>query len=203
MIVPELHIRDIIGLIPVYTLDELTGRQSLPLTYGFGDHKTLLQELRQRRLNSAPLYPLCWFIMPFEEGHFDYNVEADDMTLILAINTKKEWLNPQRYRETFLTYLFPNLELVKQALQKANTFSIFPITKTTNGNKNFKVYKFPNYGNPEILDKFDTSSKELKSVENKATDYWDVIQIVFRGRFTETCLLPIIFNTQNLTQWQY
>lgn len=203
MIVPELHIQEIIGLIPTYTLDEDTDRQSLPLTYGFGDHKTLLQELKQRRLNQSPLYPLVWFVMPFDEGHYETAVEVDEITLILAINTRKEWLNPQRYRETFQTYLFPNLELIKQALLKANTFSIFPLTQTAGRNKYFSVVKRPNYGDPEELDKFDTSQTRNKATENKATDYWDAIQITFKGRFKETCLLPIIFNIQNLTQWQY
>lgn len=193
MIVPELQLQQLFATIPTYEIE--TGRNALALTYNFGDHKTLLAFLRQRRGKNVPLYPLLWLIMPFREEHFDTDVRGTDFTLILAVNTRKDWFNPQRYNETFRTYLLPYLNLVRQALTKANNITLQALAVQDGHNVFLRVVKYPNYGDPE-----DSAGGD----RNQATDYWDAIQITFKARFTQNCLLtPIIYNTQNLTTWQY
>lgn len=193
MIVPELQLGELIATIPTY---DVNGSPSLPLTYGWGTHKTLLQELRQRRQNEAPLYPLVWLIMPFTEEHYDNSVRGSDFTLILAVNTRKDPLNPERYEFTFRQYLIPNLELIKQALKLANNITQLAITQSASGNKYFDIVKFPNYGDPATFDGGD---------RNQVTEYWDAIQIKFRARFTQNCLNieSTQYNTDIITEWPY
>ncbi len=194
MIVIELQLRELFATIPTYEITP--GEQSLPLTYGFGTHKTLLQVLKQRRKNNSSLYPLIWLIMPFNESQSYNSVRSRDLTLILAVNTLKPPLNPERYELTFRRYLIPNLELIKQALTLANNIRLLPLTTLEDEDQFWNIIKFPNYGSPSTFDGND---------ENFTTDYWDAIQITFRGRFTQNCLNVNSnqYNTEIITQWQY
>lgn len=194
MIVIELQLRDLFATIPVY--DITPGNPSLPLTYSFGTHKTLLHELRQRHKNNSSLYPLIWLMMPFKESQSYDAARSRDLTLILAVNTQKNPLNPERYELTFRRYLIPNLELIKQALTLANNIRLLPLSTLEGEDQFWDVIKFPNYGNPASFD---------GNTENFATDYWDAIQITFRGRFTQNCLNVNSnqYNTEIITQWQY
>ena len=123
------------------------------LSYGYGDEKDLDVILLTKSANKQRAYPLLWYMMPnsievvdgYAKGRFQF---------LLAHNTRLDWKNDQRFKESYDKVLFPWLEGVLDAFSRSHQITVKDGYKATN---------YPNY------------SKSLK--KTKQVDYWDAIKL--------------------------
>jgi hypothetical protein len=138
----------------------------------YGNELQLLDFLRQHNTGKS-VYPLIWMVYPTEETHKRSQVDFDNLTLILAVETNPIMLNDQRLVETYKKVLFPLLDNIKHCLQTSNVSS---------KPQDFTVSKFPNYSTNQL--------------DNKATYVWDALRVSFSGYFNDNCLNPIFFTNK-------
>ena len=145
--------------------------------FSFGDQKELNAYLKAHSRGSS-VYPLIWMVYPnIEKFRNTDRVVNSDITLILAtMNDQTEWLNGQRFIETFGKELFPVLGNIKIALRESG---ITKVISDSDGD-DFTITKFPNYG--------DTKPNSDK---HYTTDVWDAIKVEFKLEVND-CKLGII-----------
>lgn len=186
MIVSEERFRDLFATIPTYPLESEPEGQSLPLVYWWGEQKELNRVLIEKHKNHESAYPLLWYLLPNEEIEIGLNSPSNRVRstyqFVLAMNTKYDWFNDQRWDSTFAQYLFPYYELVKQALKKSG---IVDLKKIDGANNYFRYTKLPNYGVPTTFEGKDAA---------KQKDFWDAILFEFDGVLNDNCIADIKYN---------
>ncbi len=146
-----------------------SGSQLFPIVFGYGDELALNGFLANRE--KATTYPLIWKL-PVKEVTERHNLQVDNMTLILAVETNQSMENPQRMRETFEKVLMPLLDNVKHVFKTANIINM---------EDSFTIEKHPNYSK--------TDARE----ENAVISIWDAIKVTFSFEVIDTCLKDIKF----------
>ena len=133
------------------------------ITFHYGEQKELNSVLLTKQSNGTPCYPMLWYNMPNQlDGNNHYAEGVCEF--VLAHNTQLDWFNDQRFTQVFDAVLYPNFNLVIQALDKANGISLLNVSGTSN---KWSYENYPNYGSPTTFE-----GKE----ETKQIDFWDAIK---------------------------
>lgn len=142
------------------------------VTFGYGDKKALNAFLKMKGKGNVSPYPLIWLLYPYKEIHTRTEMKAENVNLVLAVNTNAQMQNKERIEETFKNVLFPLLDNVTHCITSANIFNI---------SEEIKIVKHPNYS--------DTEDGELHA----GTFIWDAIRVEFDVTVIDGCLRKIIF----------
>ena len=125
-------------------------------------------------------YPLIWLIHPLEgEVTSDGNL-FDDLQIIVAMDTKAEWLNSTREKET-MPILTNIANYFLDVLDQDKNASIIK----KNGERKVRYKKVYNYQEP--------NAERFRSAENSnaTTDIWDAITLKFDLKINNNCLKNI------------
>lgn len=122
--------------------------------FHYGDQKELQQWILMRNRSKLQKYPLIWYVTNnYEQITKDkFKVESQ---LILFQLTKREYLNTQRSKLTYLNSLNPLYDLVNKTLSRS------PYVSLMNNGKPIKCKDEPNYG-VEINEPLSTSNDFAK-----------------------------------------
>lgn len=122
--------------------------------FHYGDQKELQQWILHRNRSKLQKYPLIWYVTnSYDQITNDkFKVESQ---LILFQLTKREYLNTQRSKLTYLNSLNPLYDLVNKTLSRS------PYVSLMNNGKPIKPKDEPNYG-VEINDPLSTSNDFAK-----------------------------------------
>ena len=125
--------------------------------FHYGDQKELQQWILMRNRSKLQKYPLIWYVTNnYEQVTNDkFKVESQ---LILFQLTKREYLNTQRSKLTYLNSLNPLYDLVNKTLSRS------PFVSLMNNGKPIKCKDEPNYG-VEINDPLSTSNDFAKKTK--------------------------------------
>lgn len=157
------------------------------ISYSWGDQDELNQwmvmkdkEISGKRafgVKNNSKYPLIWMVTPIEgETTCDGNLFAD-LQLIVAMDTKPEWLNSTRENETM-----PKLvRIANHLLSGIDQHKNASILKK-NGIRKLKFKKIYNYQEP--------SPEQYRDTENRSAtlDPWDVVTLKFDLLINDNCL---------------
>lgn len=131
-------------------------------TYRWGNEEHLLKLLELFSKSNATPYPLIYQVTNEDEPN-NVNTEVD-LKLILAVrNIDTALLNENRWAMTYKDVLFPLAQNIITVFNKSGIFL---------WNGQYKLYKFPNYGNGK---------------ENFTTDIWDALRIDTNIKITTYC----------------
>lgn len=186
----ERRFTEVFETIPQYVLEETPiVRNSSKLYFGFGEQKELDKILILEKSQRESFYPLLWLNFPYRTQGNRVRTTGD-YNFVLATNTKTEWGNQYRFSETFRQVLYPNFDLVMQALQKSKGIQMNKVS----GNYYYDLDKYPNYG---VETSFEGKSN------TKQVDYWDAIKFKVNLTIDNDCIgvTPNIqYDTNNLIQ---
>lgn len=137
--------------------------------FHYGDQKELQQWILMRNRNKMQKYPLIWYVTNNSEQltKDKYKVESQ---LILFQLTKREYLNTQRSKLTYLNSLNPLYDLVNKTLSRS------PYVSLMNNGKALKYKDEPNYGvevNNPTLASNDFATKTAKGEKSITLDVVD------------------------------
>ena len=167
MIVVEDRLKEIFGFLP-----QINGYDPV---FGYGNKVQLSTFIKSANDRGSDVYPLIWLLYPNKEDHKKRGreVECEDLTLILAVNTKASLSNKERIENVYKQYLIPLADNVRYVLESASIANLNP---------EFEIIKFPNYSG-------DLSNGE----ENYTVDRWDALKCVFSISINNKCLNDIRF----------
>lgn len=137
--------------------------------FHYGDQKELQQWILMRNRSKLQKYPLIWYVTnSYEQLTKDkFKVESQ---LILFQLTKREYLNTQRSKLTYLNSLNPLYDLVNKTLSRS------PYVSLMNDGKPIKCKDEPNYGvetNDPLLTSNDFAKKTAKGEKSIVLDVVD------------------------------
>ena len=137
--------------------------------FHYGDQKELQQWILMRNRSKLQKYPLIWYVTNnYEQVTNDkFKVESQ---LILFQLTKREYLNTQRSKLTYLNSLNPLYDLVNKTLSRS------PFVSLMNNGKPIKCKDEPNYGvetNDPLLTSNDFAKKTAKGEKSIILDVVD------------------------------
>lgn len=164
---------------------EVCGREA---QFSYGTQRELNQWIAKRNLQQEVKFPLIWFVSnDYTENKGVYKV--DNARIIVFMNTKVEWLNETRDKETYQRYIEP---LVKQVISKLkNTLHLDVIG--INDYEKFRYRNIRNYGvslDSSISQQSNSfSSSQPKSSKSITTDYVDATFIDFAFEIKPQCII--------------
>lgn len=137
--------------------------------FHYGDQKELQQWILMRNRSKLQKYPLIWYVTNnYEQITKDkFKVESQ---LILFQLTKREYLNTQRSKLTYLNSLNPLYDLVNKTLSRS------PYVSLMNNGKPIKCKDEPNYGvetNEPLSTSNDFAKKTAKGEKSITLDVVD------------------------------
>lgn len=137
--------------------------------FHYGDQKELQQWILHRNRSKLQKYPLIWYVTnSYDQITKDkFKVESQ---LILFQLTKREYLNTQRSKLTYLNSLNPLYDLVNKTLSRS------PYISLMNNGKPIKSKDEPNYGvetNDPLLTSNDFAKKTAKGEKSITLDVVD------------------------------
>lgn len=137
--------------------------------FHYGDQKELQQWILMRNRSKLQKYPLIWYVTnSYDQITNDkFKVESQ---LILFQLTKREYLNTQRSKLTYLNSLNPLYDLVNKTLSRS------PYVSLMNNGKPIKCKDEPNYGvetNDPLLTSNDFAKKTAKGEKSIVLDVVD------------------------------
>ena len=111
-----------------------------PVYYMYGHPVEVVNELQRKTkhpIGKSHKFPLIVLFQDFEEskGENQANESVVRLNLIIATNTKAEYVSKQRYETTFKPILIPIYDLLMEQIVKSNYFNnisygLVPHTKT-------------------------------------------------------------------------
>jgi len=164
MIVIEDRVKELVATMPSIEIDNV----SFPMVFDFGLAEDLDLFLKQE----VKKYPLVWLETSFEEKHNSDKSEAQ-ASLSFKIATygfDSTLLNNVRLNSTFKDVLFPVLENLRKALERANI--------TLLQSREFEITKFYNYGSDKAQEQ---------------SEIWDAIKFDVDVKFNNDCLKPFSY----------
>lgn len=164
MIVLENVLEDVFNYLPAI--------DTYKPVFSYGDRKELNAFLKQSHKSNTSIYPLVWLLLPYRETHMKNKLEANEISLILAVQTNSSMQNKQRFKETYEKVLFPLYDNVIYCLTRANILNVA---------HEFNVVKHPNY------------SDETFGDSHAGALIWDALKVSFGITILDTCLKPIKF----------
>jgi hypothetical protein len=147
-----------------------SGGQTFPVTFGYGDEVELNVFLTQREISDT--YPLVWLLYPYKEKHTKINLEVENASFILAVETNMSMQNKERLKTTIGNILMPLFFNIRHALGSANII---------NTNNEYDLVKHPNYSSSD--------SRE----ESSGVFIWDALKVTTSFTVMDTCLKEIKF----------
>lgn len=142
MIVVENRLREIFNTLPQVNIPDANGN---PVPYSVSFDWGTIEDLNLWLKQNAT-YPLIWLETGFEETH---NSSKEEVSVALSFKIatsglKSSLLNQQRIASTFDLVLFPVLENVRKAFERANTVQL--------QNTDWKILKFYNWSTTEGME---------------------------------------------------
>ena len=168
-IIIEDKFEAIFGYLPDMKYDDSS--PAFPVIFKYGDKDELMAFLKSTQADANKPYPLIWLVYPYLEKHLKTRVELKSVSLILAVDTAKEHLNPERIQLNYKTILMPLYANIVKVLTKANIINM---------KHEFDIIKHPNY-----------SQEDSDGKESKTTDRWDALKVTFNCSMIDTCLKQI------------
>lgn len=168
-IVLEDILKEVLSYIP--SIKSLDGKMDANITFGFGSDKELELFLSNRK--STNVYPIIWLVYPYSETHNITNLTAENLTLIIAVDSNASMENKDRIELTFKKLLIPIFGYLKEVFKKANVITVL------GDEEPFKVTKYPNYSKTDAKD------------ETKVSYIWDALKVECGIRIVDTCIKPI------------
>lgn len=144
---------------------------AFPVRFSYGDDYELKAFLISSENEENRIYPLIWLVYPFQEKHIKTRVELKGVNLILAVDTSKAGLNPERIRLNYENVLMPLYGNIVKVLTRANIINM---------KYEFNITKFPNY-----------SHESSNGKEHKTISRWDALKVNFDCTIIDTCLKQI------------
>jgi len=170
-IVLENVMQDLVDQFPEMSFDEDSPK--FKVHFDYGTKKDLNTFLATRE--SSDTYPLIWLLYPYRETHTRKELICENVTLILAVDTRNAMSNKERMQLTFGRVLLPLLDTLRLAFKVANIVNV---------SEEYRVMKSPNYSDTDLQDKSGTIA------------IWDALKVEFRIEVIDTCL-----RTLNLEQY--
>jgi hypothetical protein len=169
LIVVEDRLQEIFDYLPEMKVDG--NPKSFKVRFEYGDEKELVAFLKATETETSRPYPLIWLVYPHKETHLKTRVKLESVKLVIAVDTAKAMLNPERLKVSYKTILMPLCNNIVKVLTKANIINI---------EHEFNITKYPNY-----------SGKESGDGKHFTTDIWDAIQLTFSCYINGACLKEI------------
>jgi len=148
----------------------LRGTSTHPIVFHYGDKKALNVFLKRKK--SEDTYPLIWLLYPNVEDHDNTSLEADNVSLVLAVSTNSVMQNKERMATTFGKILMPLFFNVRTLFKRANIVNI---------DGKYRIIKYPNYSDTD------------EGTEHGGAFIWDAIKITFSMKLIDTCYRTVTF----------
>ena len=137
--------------------------------FHYGDQKELQQWILMRNRSKLQKYPLIWYVTNSYEQITKDKFKVDSQLILFQL-TKREYLNTQRSKLTYLNSLNPLYDLVNKTLSRS------PHVSLMNDGKPIKCKDEPNYGvetNDPLLTSNDFAKKTAKGEKSIILDVVD------------------------------
>lgn len=137
--------------------------------FHYGDQKELHQWILMRNRSKLQKYPLIWYVTNSYEQITKDKFKVDSQLILFQL-TKREYLNTQRSKLTYLNSLNPLYDLVNKTLSRSPHISLM------NDGKPIKCKDEPNYGvetNDPLLTSNDFAKKTAKGEKSIILDVVD------------------------------
>lgn len=171
MIVVEDRLAEIFAYLPEMSYS--VGSTLFKPVFRYGNQVELAAFLKAAETDGFSPYPLIWLLYPINENHNvrGRKVTVQQLTLILAVNSSKVALNPERMETTFKKVLIPLYDNIETAFKSASSINASP---------EVEIIKFPNYSG----DRSDGDS-------NFTVDRWDALKTIWNVSINDVCLRPL------------
>ena len=167
----------------VTTTDDSGAEITRAIKTDYGDQKELLRWIALNRGN-ANKYPLVWYPIADVKERGDWKIASS--SLIIFSDTKLNYMNGERYVNTYSYIIDPVWQLIKNKLEKSNAFTF--IGTSSNISDRYVIRDEPNYGVDARSDINDFTNKSKKGQESIVTDIVDARLIEFSFEINTTCI---------------
>ena len=156
--------------------------------FHYGDQKELLKWIELKGNESIDKYPLIWYVISDYKERNQWKI-ADNGLIILS-DTKPNYMNDERYTNTYSYIIDPVWKLVEKKLRKSNSFEF--IGASSDIEDRYIIKDEPNYGvdaDSNIrLSQNDFRSSSKKGTESITPDIVDARAVEFKFRINTMCV---------------
>jgi len=145
--------------------------------FGYGDEKELNAFLKHRQ--RVKPYPLIWLLYPYTETHGKNNVELQNLSFILSVQTNSSMQNHERLKVTYEKVLYPLLDNIRSLFKRSNI---------VNTDSSYEIIKYPNYSSTD------------EGIEHAGTFIWDAMKISVTLSLNDACIRQVAFGNRVLVR---